>query len=335
MRERRERVNGPYRRANGYRVYVSFPDGTRESHLLPTEAAAIEFIVTFRRNAETRTVDDAIDAYIADGRSRGLKDSTLTTYEFRLHGLLGPVLFEQLGAITARRAASLYKARAAKKRTDTHRNELITATTFAEWCIKRGWIGTNPFAAVEPTGIRARRKPQLREDEARQFLDLALDEGTEAGLAVAMALLMGLRASEVTDRIVRDVDAGATRLWIDVAKSRAGERRLEIPEVLQSRLRELVTGRDPAEQLFRGRDRHWLLRNTVRLTKAAKVPRVTPHGLRGTAASVAATALDINVVAAALGHASAAVTRGHYAEPAAERIGQQRARLVALAGGRK
>lgn len=334
MRERRPRVNGPYRRRNGYRVYVSFPDGARESHLLPTEAAAIEFIVAFRRHVETRTVDDAIDAYVADCRARGLKATTVTTYEFRLRGLLGPARHELLGALTPARAARLYRDRATKRKVDTHRNELVTAQTWGAWVVKRGWLAVGPFAEVEPTGARRRGKPRLRVDEAKAFVDVALAERTLDGLAAAMALLMGLRASEVTDRIVRDVDAGATVLWIDEAKTTASERRVSVPPVLRPRLAELVTGRDAAERLFGGRDRHWLAYHVERIAALAKVPRVTPHGLRGTAATIAVAAADISVVAAALGHADAQVTRDHYLEPGAEQAAQQERRLVALAGGK-
>jgi integrase len=43
-----------------------------------------------------------------------------------------------------------------------------------------------------------------------------------------MALLMGLRANEVTNRKCRDVDDDGRVLWIDRAKTRKGARTLEI-----------------------------------------------------------------------------------------------------------
>jgi integrase len=87
----------------------------------------------------------------------------------------------------------------------------------------------------------ARAATQLRLDEARRFVETALGEGDARGLAAAMALLMGLRASEITNR---DVDDAARVLWIERAKTRAGDRRLEVPEVLRPRLAALVAGRD-------------------------------------------------------------------------------------------
>jgi hypothetical protein len=58
-------------------------------------------------------------------------------------------------------------------------------------------------------GRRKRGKEQLRVSEARTFIDTCrqLGERRDAGAIAAMtALLLGLRASEVTDRVVRGLD---------------------------------------------------------------------------------------------------------------------------------
>ena len=128
--------------------------------------------------------------------------------------------------------------------------ELATARTFASWCVGQGWLPSDPSDGLEVTGARARGKAQLHIDEARRFVETALGEGDERGLAAAMALLMGLRASEITNRVVRDVDDAARVLWIERVKTRAGDRRLEVPEVLRPRLAALVAGRAPDAPLF-------------------------------------------------------------------------------------
>jgi integrase len=64
------------------------------------------------------------------------------------------------------------------------------------------------------------------------------------------------------------------------------------------------------------------------------VPAVPPHGLRDTQASIAARAQPVELVAAALGHASPEITRRHYLDAGAEADGRSRAAtLRVLAGG--
>ncbi len=80
-------------------------------------------------------------------------------------------------------------------------------------------------------------------------------------------------------------------------------------------------------------DRHWLARHVERIRKAAKVVRVTPHGLRGTQASISAGAVSVEHVAEALGQTGPAVTRRHYLAKGAEQAGKQRRALSVLQGG--
>jgi integrase len=216
-----------------------------------------------RRN--DRTIGIAVDAYLDHLRSQGR----------RLHGLLRVAERDRhLPLLTPRLARELLARRRSEVAIDTQIGELATARTFASWCVDQGWLPSDPFDGLEVTGTRARGKAQLRIDEARRFVETALSEGDERGLTAAMALLMGLRASEITNRVVRDVDDGARVLWIERAKTRAGDQRLEVPEVLQPRLAALISGRDPDAPLFGDHDRHWVGYHARRLCRLAKVPVV-------------------------------------------------------------
>lgn len=209
------------------------------------------------------------------------------------------------------------------------------------WCVKRGWLPSNPFANVEPVGRKNVRKSKLRIDESRAFLELALAENTEAGLAAAIALLMGLRASEVASIRVRDVDDGASVLWIDEEdgeerlKTADSERYLEIPLVLRDRIAALCKGRKGSERLFGDRDRHWVYYHVTRLSEAAKVPRVTPHALRRTHAKISAETSPIEHVARALGHGGTQVTKRHYVGKGAEERRSAETMLKVIEGGRR
>ena len=93
---------------------------------------------------------------------------------------------------------------------------------------------------------------------------------------------------------------------------------------IQLRLAQLVVGRAPEEALFSVGDppklpaRQLINVTTSRVCKAAGVPVICPHSLRGLWAtlSVEAGAAE-SAVATALGHGSFEMTAKHYAQPEA------------------
>lgn len=343
MRQDKERINGPYKHGARYRLVVTDAAGNRsypsEGESGPqgfaTRAAALEYKAAWLgEDGGGHTLTSAIDAYL---KQRTVKAGTVTTERYRLHALLDAVDHDRrLLALDAELGRELFAARVAAGITpDTQHGELATARRFAAWCVAQGWLDGDPFAKLVPTGERARGKAQLRIDESRRFVDVALGEGSEAGLAATMALLMDLRASEIVGRLVRDVDDDVRVLWVGRAKTRAGDRKLEIPGVLRDQLAARIKGRSAGELLFPGRSRHWVGYHVRRLCDAADVPVVCPHGLRGTHSSISVREVPIEHVAAAMGHASPAVTRRHYLAPGAEQDGRQRAVLRVVQGGRR
>ncbi|HXT97075.1 MAG TPA: tyrosine-type recombinase/integrase [Polyangia bacterium] len=93
----------------------------------------------------------------------------------------------------------------------------------------------------------------------------------------------------------------------------------------------LASGKARADRLFGDRDRHWAYREVIKLCADAGVERVTPHGLRGTASSIAQTAGMLgNVVAASLGHTSYQTTKRHYTDPSAPANAQIERVIAAL-----
>jgi integrase len=170
---------------------------------------------------------------------------------------------------------------------------------------------------VEVLGRRKKGKPQLTEDEAKQLLGCAVrlgGAGDAGAIATAVALLLGMRTGEIVERIVRDLDAGGTKLRITSAKTAAGIRTMKIPSVLQPLLKTLAGGKLPTDRLFGDWNRHWVLRSVMRLCKEAGVPVVPAHGLRGTHARLAVEAgISGDVVARSLGHENFGVTTDHYA----------------------
>jgi integrase len=226
---------------------------------------------------------------------------------------------------------------------DYQRNTLAEARSFLKWCVTRRYLRHNPLDGVEGVGRRKQGKLQLTADEAKRFFDCAMEKvvaENEGALAATMALLMGLRASEITNRIIRDLDQGGAILRITNAKTRKGNRLVAVPDVLQPFLLQLVDGRSPFEPLFAldGQPHlpSWIRFHVRRLCLAAKVPVVCAHGLRGTHASLAeAAGTSSQVVAATLGHESVKTTHGHYTRPDAVANAQQGRVLAVIQGGRK
>ena len=117
-------------------------------------------------------------------------------------------------------------------------------------------------------------------------------------------------------------DRGATILWIDGGKTRNARRYLDVPAVLQPRLRKLTAGR-AGDELLLGhsrdgvrRDRRSLWVAVGRICRTAGVPRVCPHSLRGLWATLGVQSGAVShAVAASLGHGSFEMTAKHYAQP--------------------
>jgi integrase len=102
-------------------------------------------------------------------------------------------------------------------------------------------------------------------------------------------------------------------LWTN-SKRRNGERLIRVPRQLAPFLVRLAAHRKPEEPLFahaatRARPQDWAREQVWRLCKLAGVPEVTPHGLRGTLATMGKELGELSQhVADALDHASTAMT---------------------------
>ena len=161
-----------------------------------------------------------------------------------------------------------------------------------------------------------------------------------------MAMVMlGLRSSELRLRTVRDVDVDVdgVLLWIDEGKTEAPERHMEVPEPLAEYLVQLAGERDAEDWLFPStksssghRVKTWLLKVVKRICTDAEVPEITPHGLRGTWATLTTDAgVAGHVVARELGHSSQTTTKQHYTQKGAADRAKSKRMLRVLEGGKR
>ena len=355
MRQNGERVHGPYLHRNRWRIVLTGGPGVRENFSFATEAEALRHKRALQKEIAGRSVSDAVQDHLVAMRERGLRSSTIARAETHLRRFFqldgeedgDSIPFANSGGLLEdlrpRRCEELYAKMTKDVSVDTHRNALATAKTFGAWCVKQGWIQRSPVTDVEPFGQRNRGKKQLRIDEARRFVGVALKKanaGDEASVGVLTALLLGLRASEVTDRVVRDLDDGGRLLWIEFGKTKRARRTLEVPLVLRPYLLALSDGRAPDEQLITRKplrtgkkaDRYWLMREMRRLCEEAETPKVCVHSLRGLHATLATEAgATSHAVAGALGHSTPAVTHAHYIDGSAKRRANSKRVVNALA----
>lgn len=346
----RERIHGPYQhRVNTWRVIVVDRLGRRAAQSFTGEGAkeqAEAFADKARARLEGLTVSSAVAEFLDDMRMRDCRPSSVASTGYRLRTFFRLERETDPGGLVAElnpaRMGRLLDATVTKGehvRSVAYRAGMLAETkTFVHWCVKRGYLRRDVSEGLEVVGRRKRGKVQLRIDEARKFSATCLDaaaNGDKAALAALLCLWLGCRASEVTERVARDVDDNGRILWIPTAKTEAGRRRVELPKLLRSLVADAVRGLEPDARIFPA-GRHWLHHHVGRLCEAAKVPEVCTQSLRGLHATLATDAgVTAHAISSALGHTNTIITQRHYTqESATERARQERAFKV-LAGGKK
>lgn len=341
MRQTSERVYGPYydKDKRRYRVIIHRTDGTRQTCDFESEAIANEAANAARGATQNRMLGQSVDDYL-----NSIPEKGRITARYRLTAFLKlPAYDRLLRSVSERDASKLYKQRTetmqpvrlcqcgtkgCKRRIDghtkryieepiraaTHRAELSLARRMFKWCVEQGWIKENPFARVKAIGTPGKGKPKLRVNATRTLVGYLLQDHSLEATAVLTALTLDLRASAVVNRVVEDLDDDGWLLWVRENKSEAGDLEIEVPGFLRARLLELADGKQPADKLFGDVTRDWLHYHTTRLCKVAGVPRVTPHGLRGSGATQNVRAgMGIEEVARSMGHADKGATlKAHY-----------------------
>lgn len=194
---------------------------------------------------------------------------------------------------------------------------------------------------------------EFRIREARTWYAKALDLADlrdEGAVGTLVAMLLGMRASEIVSRRVSDLgedEEPGDLLWIPDTKTPAGRRQLEVPEVLRPLLVALADGKNADRYLFEaekpsaehknGRPhwRDWIRHNVHRVCELADVPVVTAHAMRGLLATLTTSrGMAGHLVAQTLGHENERTTMHAYAAPGSAAAGAQKRGLKLLKGGK-
>jgi site-specific recombinase XerD len=169
-------------------------------------------------------------------------------------------------------------------------------------------LAYNPMSNVtRPVVSDESETTSLGLDEARRLFQAAREAGPMEHAIVGLLVTTGLRISEVVTADTTDLGRERGHHTISVTRKGGKRGKLPVPVEVADALRGYLNGRRGA--LFVGaRDGQRLKRQQVdrvlsRLAEAARVPRVSPHGLRHTAATVALDAgQSIRAVQQLLGH---------------------------------
>jgi len=346
---RRVTAHGPYKHGNRWRVHFvagSGRDRTTTYETFDAERDAQECYDAARDEAQGFTVSDAVKAFVAAKRADGCAPLTIVAYEGRLNILLAAHLKRPLRSV-AHRGAELYTAAIDGRSADGHQNLLVVGRLWGRWCVKRGWLRADPFADVDPVGRRTHGadKARLSMDESRQLEAWCLAHPSDQGAILTLGYLyLGTRCSELAARDVRDLDDGGRILLIGRTKTRAGRRKMAIPDALRAMLAARCAGRPGDAPIFTDARGARMGRNTARdhvrrVCAAAGVAELPPQAIRRTWASLAdevsVAPLDI---ARGLGHATGVapkVTGQAYRERGAAEVAQGGRVLRVLQGGRR
>lgn len=369
MRERSpEHVLGPYEEAEDkFRVVRVLDNGEKRSRAFKTlRAAEIYKAELLGQIVQDRhTTESVLDDYEKHLLEKGNKATSVDTTLGAIRTFFADEI--PLALLSEKRCAKLYEELRTRplERTkkppsaDYHRNILAQTKTFLAWCIATGRLhGENPLAKVKGIGKRRPRGlslgkagNELRIRQAREWRGMALfkaSRGDEGATAALMAMLLGLRASEIISRRVADVDenrAPADLLWIPCSKTPAGRRTLRVPVELRPLLERAIANKAPDRYLFEASRPHelgkgqphqrgWIKDQVHRICDLAKVPRVTAHSMRGFFATIAfEQGVPGEVIAAWLGHDEERTSETSYAQPGAKAAGVNRRGLEVLQGG--
>lgn len=308
-----------------------------------TEEQARAVIDAFRSAAQGKTVSQAVDDFLAYQRSIPLAKNSILATRGALRCMLGSAIAAMMvSELSPLRARAMYEAmRARTKSVATQHGALERSKAWGAWLASKGWTRGNPFHGIKPIGRKKKGKVQLRITEARALVDYCVTRGDRAAAAVLCYYLLGVAQGELRIVTGRDIDEGGTLLWIERGKTEKRRRHLEVPPILAPILKRLADEAGPAGLVFPG-SKEWSRQITDKITKAAGVTRVTPHGLRGShsthavrgGASSALVMSALDEAARSMGHASTAVTKAHYVAPGATDAATAQNVLRVLAGGR-
>lgn len=338
----------PYDSAHGrrYRVRYSRPDGTRTEKRGFTRIADAQLYLASVTVSKARGdyIDPAASklavGYLADGWLRSkrppmLKPSSFAGLEQSWRTHVAPVwAHRELGSIQRSEVQSWVAELASRRSRAVVLRALGVLAGILDVAVDDHRLRSNPARNVRnlPRRAQGRRRVYLTHEQVS-----ILAACSAHPTLVRVLAYTGLRWGEATALRVRSVNASRRRLnveenavlvrWeIHVGTPKSHERRsVPYPAKLVPMIDDACAGKGPEGLLFgngithmkkESGERSWFATAVRRARRMdPSIPRLTPHDLRHTAASLAISAgANVKAVQRMLGHASAAMTLDTYAD---------------------
>ena len=231
------------------------------------------------RLERTPSLGAALDAFLEDKAlsSRARRGGTVKNLRSQLRPLAGDT--RPVAHFDARFCRALMASRAPQLQTSSLKTLWGALSVFGGWCADRGFLPYNPLREVAMPRPREKPHRYLTPDELRRLFAAAALSRKPDELRLALLLLLeGLRVQELCD--LRWQDVGADRIGVDGKGGRARVIPLR-PATAQALALQPRAGRTIfafAPDALRERLR--------RLERRARLPRLHPHLLRHTWASL-------------------------------------------------
>jgi integrase len=264
------------------------------------------------------------------------KPRTLKSREQWIRSSLAPILDRPPKGLDPALIATTLQQWADKKKPSTARCVIQECKALWTWMAEEDYIITQPWEhkLLRRLPKRYPKKgivlPQHKGDDTKKLYEFLLPrakaEPRGRATVALLGLTMGFRVGEVLSMVAGVVDGGGHWLWVEDAKTEAGQRPVEVPSPLVEIIRAAAQG-------LAADDRIWAFRygqiyhSVKKFCRQAGVRRETGmQALRRTNTTLRVLGgQNPDTIIKAIGHTQFSMTRGHYIEPGTlERIGQDR-----------
>jgi integrase len=320
--------------------------GTKRDAQRALDALSVEVARGGHRTIGRRTVNDLLDAWVAQLETQGRAESTLVRYRSAIRADISP----HLGRLDVTKVgpAELDRfyaqlGRSGLKPLSIRKNHAILSAAFNQ-AVRWGWVDTNPVLRSSPPTQRGREIHPPTQAVLRRLLEACADDHQDLGSLIYVAATTGARRGELCGLCWSDIDLELATLTIARSISDANQL-VAVKDTKTHQARRIALDPSTVDVLRARRERvdHRAAMAGVILSPSAYVwsqdldaatpyrpdrvtgafrtlrdrlelPHVTFHSLRHfTATTLAASGVGIRTIAGRLGHANPGITLRTYA----------------------
>lgn len=188
---------------------------------------AVRFFLAHRPTSDAKTLEYAIEHFLASRKANGNRIRSLRSYDGHLRAFKAaqPAGRGCIHEVMTEKIEKYFSAQSFSSKTKN--NHLGTLKTFFAYCTKRGWCKINPAEPLEKAKVTRKCPVVYTPAEAQALLNTALNQCPETLATLAIGLLSGVRTSEL--------------MQLEVHMLKLAQELIEIPaEVSKTRTRRLV-----------------------------------------------------------------------------------------------